>query len=54
LGTGELILRQIVNCPFRLQTTISTKRGLDVEMVMEYALEDPNYSIKLIAISGFP
>jgi hypothetical protein len=33
---------------------ISTRRGPDVEMVMEDALEDPKSSIKLPAICVFP
>jgi hypothetical protein len=43
-----------VNCPFRLQRIISTRRGPDVEMVMEDALEDPKSNIKLTTICGFP
>ena len=42
-----------MNCPFRLQRIISTRRGLDVEMVMEDALEDPKSNIKLTPICGF-
>ena len=42
-----------MNCPFRLQSIISTRRGPDVKMVMEDALEDPKSSIKLTNICGF-
>jgi hypothetical protein len=47
LGTLGVILRHII------QLSIFTRRGRDVEMVMEDALENPKSRIKLTHICGF-